>query len=70
MHNGTCGSGVPQMCRPGVLLPVWEPQHNLCTGDTIWREIIYFLCLCYCFLGVSIIADRFMAAIEVARLHK
>lgn len=53
------------ICRPGVLLPVWMPQDNVWIGDTIGRAIVYGLGLMYLFLGVSIIADRFMAAIEV-----
>jgi solute carrier family 8 (sodium/calcium exchanger) len=52
-------------CKPGVLLPVWTPIDNLTTGDMLARATIYFLGLGYLFLGVSIIADRFMAAIEV-----
>ncbi|XP_034381247.1 sodium/calcium exchanger 3 isoform X7 [Cyclopterus lumpus] len=34
-------------------------------GDKIARVIVYFVAMIYMFLGVSIIADRFMAAIEV-----
>ena len=52
-------------CKPGLLLPVWMPQQNLFIGDTIARSIVYGMGLAYLFLGVSIIADRFMAAIEV-----
>lgn len=52
-------------CKPGVVLPVWMPQVNLTRGDTIARAIVYAMGLAYMFLGVSIIADRFMAAIEV-----
>lgn len=52
-------------CKPGVLLPVWTPIDDLTTGDMLARATIYFLGLGYLFLGVSIIADRFMAAIEV-----
>lgn len=52
-------------CKPGLLLPVWEPQVNLSTGDCVARGIVYFLSLCYLFLGVSIISDRFMGSIEV-----
>lgn len=29
------------------------------------RAIVYFFALCYMFLGVSIVAERFMASIEV-----
>lgn len=35
------------------------------TGDIVARGIVYFLALVYMFVGVSIIADRFMASIEV-----
>ncbi|KAM8741963.1 sodium/calcium exchanger 2a isoform 2-T2 [Acanthopagrus schlegelii] len=34
-------------------------------GEQAGRAVIYFVCLMYMFLGVSIIADRFMASIEV-----
>lgn len=52
-------------CKPGVILPVWLPQGNLSTADKAARACVYFLAMVFMFLGVSIIADRFMAAIEV-----
>ncbi len=52
-------------CRPGLLFPVWEPTINLALGDIIARGVIYFIALVYMFVGVSIVADKFMAAIEV-----
>ena len=57
-HNRT-------VCRPGLLLPIWMPQENITLGDTVARAIVYFSGLSFMFLGVSIIADRFMSAIEV-----
>ncbi|XP_066515085.1 sodium/calcium exchanger 2a [Hoplias malabaricus] len=51
-------------CNSGILLPVWLPQ-NPSLPEQVARAIIYFLAMLYFFLGVSIIADRFMAAIEV-----
>uniref|UniRef100_A0A3Q2Y6D3 Sodium/calcium exchanger 1-like n=1 Tax=Hippocampus comes TaxID=109280 RepID=A0A3Q2Y6D3_HIPCM len=48
----------------GVLLPVWNPQ-NPSVGDKVARAIVYFVALVYMFLGMSIIADRFMSSIEV-----
>uniref|UniRef100_A0A3B3DIT8 Solute carrier family 8 member 1b n=2 Tax=Oryzias melastigma TaxID=30732 RepID=A0A3B3DIT8_ORYME len=51
-------------CSSGVILPVWEPQ-NPSFGDKVARATVYFVALVYMFLGVSIIADRFMASIEV-----
>lgn len=52
-------------CRDGLLLPKWMPDKNLSTGDLVARGLIYFIALVYIFIGVSIIADRFMASIEV-----
>ncbi|XP_066527233.1 sodium/calcium exchanger 1b isoform X1 [Hoplias malabaricus] len=57
-----CGGSTE--CHPGVILPVWEPQ-NPSFGDKVARATVYFVALVYMFLGVSIIADRFMASIEV-----
>lgn len=51
-------------CMTGILLPVWKPL-NPGLGDKIGRAVVYFASLMYIFLGVSIIADRFMASIEV-----
>ncbi|XP_074532133.1 sodium/calcium exchanger 1b isoform X1 [Halichoeres trimaculatus] len=53
-----------EACAKGVVLPVWEPQ-NPSFGDKVARATVYFVALVYMFLGVSIIADRFMASIEV-----
>ncbi|CAF95011.1 unnamed protein product, partial [Tetraodon nigroviridis] len=59
---GTCSGLV--VCKPGLLLPVWTPL-NPSPGQQAGRAVVYFLGLIYLFLGVSIIADRFMASIEV-----
>uniref|UniRef100_A0A3Q0RW98 Solute carrier family 8 member 1b n=1 Tax=Amphilophus citrinellus TaxID=61819 RepID=A0A3Q0RW98_AMPCI len=53
-----------EQCAAGVILPIWEPQ-NPSFGDKVARATVYFVALVYMFLGVSIIADRFMASIEV-----
>ena len=52
-------------CKPGVILPMWEPQGGLSGGDKAARALVYMFAMIYMFLGVSIIADRFMASIEV-----
>ncbi|XP_063051305.1 sodium/calcium exchanger 1a [Engraulis encrasicolus] len=62
--NGTPTCGGSTECKPGVILPVWMPV-NPPFEDMLARAIIYFVGLMYMFLGVSIIADRFMASIEV-----
>ncbi|XP_026670890.1 sodium/calcium exchanger 3 isoform X3 [Ceratina calcarata] len=52
-------------CEPGLMIPIWKPLENLYLSDLIFRGFVYFLLLLYLFIGVSIISDRFMAAIEV-----
>lgn len=52
-------------CSPGIIIPMWTPVGNLSSGDKAARAIVYMAAMVYMFLGVSIVADRFMAAIEV-----
>jgi hypothetical protein len=52
-------------CIDGMAIPIWRPFLDLSTGDRVGRGIIYFFIIAYFFLGVSIVADRFMASIEV-----
>lgn len=52
------------VCKEGILLPIWKPDKPG-LGYQVARAVIYFVSLMYMFLGVSIIADRFMASIEV-----
>uniref|UniRef100_A0A646QF93 Sodium/calcium exchanger 3 n=1 Tax=Hemiscolopendra marginata TaxID=943146 RepID=A0A646QF93_9MYRI len=60
------GSGFKNAsCKPGLVVPIWLPIDNLSIGDRVARGVVYFIALCYLFVGVSIVADRFMAAIEV-----
>uniref|UniRef100_A0A8C1WNY4 Solute carrier family 8 member 1a n=1 Tax=Cyprinus carpio TaxID=7962 RepID=A0A8C1WNY4_CYPCA len=58
----TCGGSFE--CKEGVILPIWMPE-NPSFGDKLARATVYFVGMVYMFLGVSIIADRFMASIEV-----
>lgn len=53
------------ICEDGLIIPCWQPLQNISSGMRIFRGIVYFLALLYLFIGVSIISDRFMAAIEV-----
>ncbi|CAI5678823.1 unnamed protein product [Oreochromis niloticus] len=61
-NHSKCGGSTD--CIEGVILPLWKPQNPAFT-DRLARATIYFVGLAYMFLGVSIIADRFMASIEV-----
>ncbi|KAI3352682.1 hypothetical protein L3Q82_020156, partial [Scortum barcoo] len=61
-NHTKCGGGTE--CIEGVILPIWKPE-NPALSDRLARATIYFVGLAYMFLGVSIIADRFMASIEV-----
>lgn len=58
-----CNASPP--CTDGMILPAWTPTENVGTGDIVGRALVYLITMIYLFLGVSIIADRFMAAIEV-----
>lgn len=49
----------------GLVLKVWMPQYGISLGDRFARGSAYFFALFYLFIGVSIVSDRFMAAIEV-----
>ncbi|KAH8278923.1 hypothetical protein KR018_011062 [Drosophila ironensis] len=53
-----------RVCSQGLVLPLWMPQKNISIGDRLVRGFVYFMLLVYLFVGVSIIADRFMASIE------
>lgn len=53
------------ICQDGLLLSVWMPQENITLQDRTLRGTVYFAILVYLFIGVSIVSDRFMAAIEV-----
>ncbi|XP_053098778.1 sodium/calcium exchanger 1 isoform X4 [Hemicordylus capensis] len=61
-NNSSCTGTF--FCKKGVILPIWEPQ-DPSFGDKIARATVYFVAMVYMFLGVSIIADRFMSSIEV-----
>lgn len=54
---------LPIKCKNGLILSAW-PIENITNGDRFARGLVYFLAMCYLFLGVSIVSDRFMAAIE------
>ncbi|XP_048209021.1 sodium/calcium exchanger 1 isoform X4 [Perognathus longimembris pacificus] len=62
--NESVGCAGSYHCKKGVILPIWEPQEPS-FGDKIARATVYFVAMVYMFLGVSIIADRFMSSIEV-----
>lgn len=49
----------------GLFLKVWTPQEGISIGDRFARGSCYFFAMIYLFIGVSIVSDRFMAAIEV-----
>ncbi|XP_055496795.1 sodium/calcium exchanger 3 isoform X2 [Leucoraja erinacea] len=61
-RNNSCTGNYE--CKQGVILPIWYPE-DPSLGDKIARVIVYFVAMIYMFLGVSIVADRFMASIEV-----
>jgi len=58
-------TGLFGKCDDGLLIPMWEPQDDLSVGDRVARAIVYFVAMIYLFIGVSIVADRFMGSIEM-----
>ena len=52
-------------CHDGLVVPLWQPQTGLSTWDRIARAIVYFVAMVWLFIGVSIVADRFMGSIEM-----
>jgi len=53
-------------CQDGVLLPAWvTPGNDDGKGWVAVKAFVYFIIMIILFLGISIISDRFMAAIEV-----
>jgi len=53
-------------CQDGVLLPAWvTPGNDSGKGWVAVKAFVYFLVMIILFLGISIVSDRFMAAIEV-----
>ena len=62
VHGEVCEAAKTE-CRPGIALPVWGGTNS--TGARIGKAFVYLLALLFFFLGVSIIADRFMSAIEI-----
>ncbi|XP_045486059.1 sodium/calcium exchanger 3 isoform X2 [Pieris rapae] len=52
-------------CSDGLVLPAWQPLEDVPNLELAIRGSVYFLSLLYLFIGVSIVSDRFMAAIEV-----
>jgi len=57
----------PRVCKDGTILWAWEPKNSsyLSKVEMTGRAVVYLIAMIYLFLGVSIIADRFMASIEV-----
>ncbi|KRX83659.1 Sodium/calcium exchanger 3, partial [Trichinella pseudospiralis] len=54
------------LCKEGLLIPLWQPSvEQTSMVVRVGRALVYLCALVYMFLGVSIAADRFMAAIEV-----
>lgn len=52
-------------CQDGLIVSFWDTAGEMTVLDRVTRGVVYLLLLIYFFLGVSIISDRFMSAIEV-----
>ncbi|CAF3218250.1 unnamed protein product [Rotaria socialis] len=70
LSSNSCSKIRSNCTQDGLIIPLWQPQDNISTGDRISRAIVYLLALIYLFIGVAIISDRFMASIEVITSQK
>ena len=53
-------------CKNGIVLPAWvTPTTTDSKAAVAGRAFVYLIAMFYFFLGISIISDRFMAAIEI-----
>merc|ERR1719489_195832 len=53
------------ICQDGLLIPRWNPQTGLSAGDRVARAILYGVIMIWLFIGVAIVSDKFMSAIEM-----
>ena len=65
LTSDSSSSSSNKKCSEGLIIPLWEPTTNLTIGDRVSRGLVYFMGMIYLFIGVTIIADRFMGSIEV-----
>ncbi|KAL7079277.1 hypothetical protein ACQ4LE_001318 [Meloidogyne hapla] len=61
--NKHCFTGKP--CKSGLIIPLFNYFKDVSLPIRLFRAFIYLLALLYLFYGISIVSDRFMAAIEV-----
>lgn len=57
-------------CVDGIILPAWLPLENVSMGNVAFRGIVYIVSMMYLFVGVAILADKFMASIEMITSRK
>ncbi|CAH1393389.1 unnamed protein product [Nezara viridula] len=66
LAGGAAASGNrSQRCQDGLLIPAWRPITGIAPIERVTRGLVYFFLMLYLFIGVSIVSDRFMSAIEV-----
>ncbi|XP_054725263.1 sodium/calcium exchanger 1-like isoform X1 [Anastrepha obliqua] len=53
------------ICKDGLVLRAWQPLEGISLTERITRGLVYFLAMCYIFIGIAIISGRFMESIEV-----
>ena len=58
------------LCVDGLLLPAWLPLENVSKTSVAFRGVLYIVALIYLFVGIAILADKFMASIEMITSKK
>jgi hypothetical protein len=49
---------IKAQCADGLLVPAWGPAQSLSGTQRSLRGLLYFVILCYLFVGISVIADK------------
>lgn len=71
MSSNATNATTPLMCEPGgeggLIFPLFETEQ---AWSPVVRAILYIFALCYIFLGVAIVAEKFMEGIEMITSKK
>ncbi|XP_065661167.1 sodium/calcium exchanger 1 isoform X2 [Hydra vulgaris] len=65
VKNTTCRTLENLKCKPGIVLPVWKSADSESKAVIAGKAFVYLVAMFYFFLGISIISDIFMSAIEI-----
>ncbi|CAG5131763.1 unnamed protein product [Candidula unifasciata] len=53
------------LCKENLLVPMWRLELDTTDDDRYFRAILYVIALIYLFIGLSVITERLMTAVDV-----